>query len=170
MTSSNGNIFRVTGPLCGEFPSQRPVTRSFDVFVDLSLNKLLSKQSRRRWFETSSRSLWRHCNAIGKFPTFRRHKMTDLGRCWLRHLLVVWWQFHRKCTCIRYLSLIWVCKVIYLRLQPHLPGASDVKLLQMWMDNTFNHILFTLNFLEKWGCNSSTVETLNGLMFGLYNL
>ena len=31
MTSSHGNIFRVTGPLCGEF-TQRPVTRSFDVF------------------------------------------------------------------------------------------------------------------------------------------
>ena len=33
MTSSNGNIFRVTGPLSGEFtgefPAQRPVTRSF---------------------------------------------------------------------------------------------------------------------------------------------
>ena len=35
LTSSNGNIFRVTGPLCGEFPAQRPVTRSFDVFFDL---------------------------------------------------------------------------------------------------------------------------------------
>ena len=50
MTSSNGNIFRVTGPLCGEFtgpgefPAQRPVTRSFDVFFDLRLNKRLSKQ------------------------------------------------------------------------------------------------------------------------------
>ena len=36
MTSSNGNNFRVTGPLCGEFtgefPLQRPVTRSFGVF------------------------------------------------------------------------------------------------------------------------------------------
>ena len=40
MTSSNGNIFRVTGP--GEFPTQRPVTRSFDVFFDLRLNKRLS--------------------------------------------------------------------------------------------------------------------------------
>ena len=44
MTSSNGNIFCVTGPLCGEFtghwwiPSQRPVMRSFDVFFDLGLN------------------------------------------------------------------------------------------------------------------------------------
>ena len=51
MTSSNGNIFRVTGHLCGEFtgpgefPTQRPVTRSFDVFFDLRLNKWLRKQS-----------------------------------------------------------------------------------------------------------------------------
>ena len=52
MTSSNGSIFRVTGPLCGEFtgpgelPTQRPVTRSFDVYFDLRLNKRLCKQSR----------------------------------------------------------------------------------------------------------------------------
>ena len=64
MTSSNGNIIRVTGLLCGEFtghrwiPSQIPVTRSFDVFFDLRLNKLLSKQSRRWWFEMPLRSLW----------------------------------------------------------------------------------------------------------------
>ena len=32
-------------PITGEFPSQRPVTRSFDVFFDLHLNKRLSKQS-----------------------------------------------------------------------------------------------------------------------------
>ena len=60
MTSSNGNIFRVTGHLGGEFtgpgefPAQRPVTRSFDVFFDLRLNKRLSKQSRGWWFETQS--------------------------------------------------------------------------------------------------------------------
>ena len=48
----------------GEFPSQRPVTRSFDVFFDLLLNKRLSKQSKPMWFETPSRSLWRHCNAF----------------------------------------------------------------------------------------------------------
>ena len=49
MKSSNGNIFRVTGPLCGEFTghrefrAQRPVTRSFDVFFDMRLNKRFSK-------------------------------------------------------------------------------------------------------------------------------
>ena len=69
MTSSNGNIFRVTGPLCGEFtgpgefPTQRPVTRSFDVFFDVRLNKRLSKHSSGWWFETLSWSLWRHHNA-----------------------------------------------------------------------------------------------------------
>ena len=69
MTSSNGNIFRLTGPLCweftgpGEFPAQRPVTRSFDVFIDLRLNKRLNKQPWGWWFETLPLSLWRHCNA-----------------------------------------------------------------------------------------------------------
>ena len=29
-------------PVAGEFPSQRPVTRSFGVFFDLRLNKRLS--------------------------------------------------------------------------------------------------------------------------------
>ena len=70
MTSSNGNIVRVTGHLWGEFTvhrwiprtKQRPVTRSFDVFFDLRLNKRLSKQSWGWWFDTPSRSLWRHCN------------------------------------------------------------------------------------------------------------
>ena len=61
MTSSNGNIFRVTGGP-GEFPTQRPVTRSFDVFFDLRLNKRLCKQSWGWWFETLSWSLCRHCN------------------------------------------------------------------------------------------------------------
>ena len=49
-------------PVTGEFPSQRPVRRSFDVFFDLRMNKRLSKQSIRRWFESPSCSLWRHCN------------------------------------------------------------------------------------------------------------
>ena len=51
-------------PIAGEFPAQRPVTRSFDVFFDLRLNKRLGKQSRDWWFETLSCPLWRHCNGI----------------------------------------------------------------------------------------------------------
>ena len=70
MTSSNGNIFHVTGHLCGEFtgpgefPAQRPVTRSFGVSFDLRLNKRLRKQSWGWWFETLSRPLWRHRNDL----------------------------------------------------------------------------------------------------------
>ena len=54
-------------PVTGEFPSHRPVTRSFDVSFDLHLNKWLSKQSWGWWFETPLRSLWRHCNGL---PTY----------------------------------------------------------------------------------------------------
>ena len=53
-------------PISGEFPAQRPVTRSFDVFFDLRPNKRLSKQWRGWWFETPSRSLWRHCDDAGQ--------------------------------------------------------------------------------------------------------
>ena len=51
-------------PVPGDFPIQRPLTRSFDVFIDLRLNKRLSKQSWSWWFETLSRPLWRHCNVL----------------------------------------------------------------------------------------------------------
>ena len=55
-------------PVTDEVPSQRPVTRSFDVFFEPRLNKRFIKQSRRRWFEKPSCSslqwvavtLWRH--------------------------------------------------------------------------------------------------------------
>ena len=63
-------------PVTGEFHAQRPVTRSFDVFFDLRLNKPLSKHSWGWWFETPSRSLWRDCNdcvyakqMVGPIPT-----------------------------------------------------------------------------------------------------
>ena len=87
MTSSNGNIFRVTGPLCGEFtgpgefPAQRPVTRSFDVFFDLRLNKRLSKQPWGWWFETPAWSLWRHRNAKPSMFTWHVSINTATLRC-----------------------------------------------------------------------------------------
>ena len=85
MTSSNGHIFRVTCLLCGEFtgpgdfPTQRPVTQSFDVFFDLRLNKRLSKQPWSWWFETPSLSLWRHCNGCTQ-NRLSCHQLTHWGR------------------------------------------------------------------------------------------
>ena len=70
MTSSNGKLSALLA-LCvgnslvtGEFPSQRPVAGSFDVFFDLRLNKRLGEQSWGWRFETPSRSLWRHYNVL----------------------------------------------------------------------------------------------------------
>ena len=51
-------------PVTGEFPAQRPVTRNFDVFFGLCMNKRLSKQSSGWWFGTPSRQWWRHCNGF----------------------------------------------------------------------------------------------------------
>ena len=59
-------------PVTCEFPIQRPVMRSFDVFFDLRLNKRLSIQSRGWWFETPSCSFWRHCYV---FTEMHRNKL-----------------------------------------------------------------------------------------------
>ena len=67
MTSSNGNIFPLlalcqgNSPLNREFPSQRPVMWSCDVFFDLGLYKRMNKHLRRPWFETPSHHVWCHC-------------------------------------------------------------------------------------------------------------
>ena len=67
MTSSNGNIFHVSGPLCGELTGHRwiPLTKDSDMELwrVLCLNKRLSKQSWGWWFETPSCSSWCHCIA-----------------------------------------------------------------------------------------------------------
>ena len=47
-------------PVNGEFPAQRPVTRSVDILFDVRLNKRLGKQWWGGWFETLSHPLWRH--------------------------------------------------------------------------------------------------------------
>ena len=50
-------LYEKNPPIIGRFPSPKPVTQSFDVFFDVRLHKRLSKQSGRRWFEMSFRSL-----------------------------------------------------------------------------------------------------------------
>ena len=122
MTSSNGNIFRVTGPLCGEFtgpgefPTQRPVTRSFDVLFDLRLNKRLSKQPWGWWFETPARSLWRQRNVLNG------------SSLWLNKLGLV--PFHGKLLCRGRLSAykLYQCTTLWklcIVTQPHLDSIPD---------------------------------------------
>ena len=82
MTSSNGNIFRITGPLCEEFTCHRwiPLTKASDVelwgFFICALNKRLSKQWHGWWFETPSCSLWCQCNVCAYF---RSHLWIQTG-------------------------------------------------------------------------------------------
>ena len=63
MTSSNGHIFCVTGPLWGEFTGHR-------------LNNRVSKQSWGWWFETPLHPLWRHCNEIKSFTLYKGIQFT----------------------------------------------------------------------------------------------
>ena len=68
MTSSKGNIFRVTGHLCREFASHQWIPRSKASDADLWCflwsvpDKPVSKQSYGWWFDMPLRSLWRNCN------------------------------------------------------------------------------------------------------------
>ena len=84
-------------PVPGEFPIQRPVRRSFDVYFDLRPNKRLSKQSLGWWFETLSPSLWRHRNETLKFWD------------WVRLILKVSYRVHPKQNAngSRLFSLLW---------------------------------------------------------------
>ena len=74
-------------PVTGEFPAQRPVTGSFDVFFGLRLNKRMSKQWWGWWFETPSCPLWRHCNVFLRsccrkaLPVLLWHS-NYWNRCW----------------------------------------------------------------------------------------
>ena len=91
--SSNENIFRVTGSLFGEFTghrwislTQRPEMRSFGVFFDLRLKKRLKKQPRHWWFETPSRSPWRHCNpAVSRRYSMSSSEACDVSRKFHKH-------------------------------------------------------------------------------------
>ena len=77
MTSSNGNIFRVTGLLCGkftgtgEFHAERPVIRSFISLICAWINSWVNtsaagdlRRNRAHYDVTQSRPLWRHCNMM----------------------------------------------------------------------------------------------------------
>ena len=78
----------------GEFPAQRPVTRSSDVFFELCLNKWLGKQSPGWWFETPSCSLWCHCNGTNQY----------------HQLMPVWWFMTIGCCSLADLAdVIWNC-------------------------------------------------------------
>ena len=95
-------------PVPGEFPTQRPVRQSFDVFFDMRLNKRLSKQSWGWWFETLSHPLWRHRNDGNLWCHNSRHKQRVLmhghqgwnvrhGLCHIYMIYVYVWVVYSFC-------------------------------------------------------------------------
>ena len=93
MTSSIGNIFRVTGPLCGEFTGHRwiPRTKASDAELWCFVGLI---QSWGWWFETLSHPLRRHSNVIDGF--------------------IVCWHGMSHYTCARFRSAM-ICRVCIIR-------------------------------------------------------
>ena len=161
MTSSNGNIFRVTGPLCGEFaghrwipltkasdaelwcflsvpeqtvtskfPTQRPVTWSFDVFLDLRLNRQLSN------------------GAAGDLRRYRAHYdviVIKIGRCFSHYC-----SFVREPICNRIVGCLYVCLQ-----RPHIDQTIElpvalVTMLFMWghCNVVYWHLFSMLKYVE----------------------
>ena len=83
-------------PVHGEFPTQRPVTRSFDFFFDIRPNKRLSKQSWGWWFETLLRSLWRQCNGVPIFLTRSNRPFAKLSSDVQIHRWSRYWRYFQR--------------------------------------------------------------------------
>ena len=66
MTSSNGNIFRVIGPLWGESIGHRwipPTSASYAELWSFLWSAPEQRAEQTRWLETPSQPLWYQCNA-----------------------------------------------------------------------------------------------------------
>ena len=85
-------------PVPGEFPAQRPVTWSCDVFVDLRLNKRLSKKPWSWRFETLMRPLWRHCNVEHFTCDIFNDSFCTFTQIWLKFVLKD--QIDNKSVCV----------------------------------------------------------------------
>ena len=155
MTSSNGNIFRVTGPLCRELPSQRPVMRIFGVFFDLCLNKWLRKQLRRLWSETLSRSLCRLCNVDkwkgentnGIISTCQNAMKTGkfIDGCAIAVIQIVWAHWTRKqishtSNSIHKRMLCWTITWV----------IRSVKIDHLWSSDIHEDIMTFKRFPHNW--------------------
>ena len=85
-------------PVTDEFPEERSVMRSFDVFFDLRLNKRLSKQWWGWWFETPSCHLWRHYNERCAELEMRVYceylRENDCGQLMIHFKIIYWNKQH----------------------------------------------------------------------------
>ena len=121
-----------------------PIFR-ISVFFDLHLNQRLSVQSRRRWFETQSCSLWRQSNALKRYHTCHNYWIYDSCRkTWYRCSCNYGWKLGQKILAVNlaqrcaiffillaYIAMIYFC---YLSRQVCLPcfmGDSGRELIKI---------------------------------------
>ena len=124
-------IFSVLLALCkgnplvtGGFPSKAGDAELW-CFFDLSPNKWLSKQWRRRWFETPPRSLWRHCNGLPSDSTSSRH-----FKHWVTQTNTLWTdQLNHKISGISLLLRTW--SALFLRHMDEWSSLGGVNLSSM---------------------------------------
>ena len=108
-------------PVAGEFPTQRPVMRSFDVFFDLRLNKRLSKQSGRWWFETPSRPLCHCITSLSWQYPLRIDRLLRQLAFEFRYRFV-WIDFHFNCVVLSFDLISWPSHSKNLQKQRHYSG------------------------------------------------
>ena len=128
-------------PVTGELPSQRPVTPSFDVFLDLRPNKRLSKQSWGGWFEAQSRSSWRHSNeqidGLLMHYTYRSFAITHRNNAQVYVASVRW---HGSQRIDDWLCLGW--NRIMMILMAQFPYLCPIKSRIVFCSMTSVHILY----------------------------
>ena len=103
-------------PVPGEFPSQRPVTRTFDVYFDLRLNK----RSWGWWFETLSSPLWRHTN----------------GELIAQYRPTMWFTIHLTLICVQFV-LLQAWNEQKTTLSPRTSASTQPSLLLWWCHNIY---------------------------------
>ena len=147
ITASNGKkkvsallaLCAGNSPVTSEFPAQRPMTRSFDVFSDLRLNKRLRKQSWGWWFEAPSCWLWRHCNI--SFFFFNVYTSAFLRTCSYTHRLS---PCHQRPLLLNNWTLIpaWISN--------HIASKVWMKLLIHSQTSTVAPLKFGYIYVYKW--------------------
>ena len=90
------------------------------IFFHLRLIKQLSKQSKKRWVETPSRSLWHHCNAIERAPPSKENviywgttQSVNERKLMLTVRRVTWNGGFHYCCCVSYFPVAFFRRSLY---------------------------------------------------------
>ena len=121
-------------PVPGKFTAHRSVTRSFDVCLDLRLNKRLNKQSWGWWFETLSRPLWRHCNDFGHY-CYKRHVNFKCSKVY-KYIIMVHITWHGRHGPTNYQQQQCLLRLVSKKTSNHRTAVC------LWGESTSFHLIY----------------------------